>query len=167
MAATQACTRASFSSLQATRFSCECRPSSTKSLLVRSISCRQAARELSSIHHNANGVLLSVHEQKARKSIRAIGTRASGMSVSFGDQGKHEAKFQKGDKVKVCQSAIVYHVPKTPQLDLQNLEGEVADVLYEFKGKPISANLPYKVKFEKEGKPFFAHLREDEIELAS
>jgi hypothetical protein len=89
------------------------------------------------------------------------------MSVSFGDQGKHEAKYQKGDKVKVCQSAIVYYVPKTPQLDLQNLEGEVADVLYEFKGKPILANLPYKVKFEKEGKPFFAHLREDEIELAS
>lgn len=168
MAAAQVCVRVPISPLQSSTFSCDCRPSSSKSLVVWGTRQSQIAYNVGSTHTFSHEALRNaVPVRRTQAESRPRGVRASGMSVSFGGGEKHEAKFQKGDKVKVCQSAIVFHVPKTPEVDLQSWEGEVADVLYEFKGKPISANLPYKVKFQKDGKPFFAHLREDEIELAS
>ena len=168
MAAAQTCLRASFSPLQTSTLSCECGPSSSKSIAFRGTNRSQTAYNVGSAHSFSNEALLSAASvPRPLAGSRLRGVPAPRMSLSFGDEGKHEAKFQKGDKVKVCQSAIVFHVPKTPELDLQNMEGEVVDVLYEYKGKPISANLPYKVKFEKGEKPFSAHLREDELEPAS
>jgi hypothetical protein len=69
-----------------------------------------------------------------------------------------------GDRVRVKESVIVYHHPKhrNEPYDIKGQEGEVAAIVSEWRGKPISANFPVQVKFE--GR-FKAHLREDELEL--
>lgn len=70
-------------------------------------------------------------------------------------------------------SAIVFESPpplwfttiqniKKTAFDLQGMEGEVAAVLTEWQGRPISANLPVLVKFEQR---FKAHFRPDEVTL--
>ena len=71
-----------------------------------------------------------------------------------------------GDRVRVKESVIVYHSPKSRNqaFDVKGLEGEVVGLASEWQGKPISANLPLQVKFEKK---FKAHFREDELELVS
>lgn len=60
-------------------------------------------------------------------------------------------------------------MPKKPEFDLAGCEGEIKDVLKNWKGKPLSANLPYKVQFvlDIDGKQvkFFAHLKEGEFEV--
>lgn len=78
-----------------------------------------------------------------------------------------------GSKVQVISPVRVYHVPKHGQgLSLEGMVGEVVSDVRDFKGKEISATLPWKVQFELQGEPetkpikFFAHLEEDEIELA-
>eukprot|EP01018_Ginkgo_biloba_P024249 Gb_35562 [translate_table: standard] len=63
-----------------------------------------------------------------------------------------QIKAKIGAKVKVRGPLKVYHVPKTPELDLGGLEGEVKDYVGIWKGKRISANLPYKVQFNMESK---------------
>lgn len=70
-----------------------------------------------------------------------------------------------GDRVRVQKSVIVYHHPqhKKAAFDLKGLEGEIVEIVTEWHGRPISANLPVLVKFEKK---FQAHFREDEVELA-
>ncbi|WP_071518182.1 ferredoxin-thioredoxin reductase variable chain [Geitlerinema sp. PCC 9228] len=69
-----------------------------------------------------------------------------------------------GDRVRVKQSVTVYHHPKhrNQPLDIKGMEGEIVDVIQQWQGRPVSANLPIKVKFEKK---FSAHLREDELEV--
>ncbi len=69
-----------------------------------------------------------------------------------------------GDRVRVTSSVVVYHHPehKKTAFDLQGMEGEVAAVLTEWQGRPISANLPVLVKFEQR---FKAHFRPDEVTL--
>jgi hypothetical protein len=69
-----------------------------------------------------------------------------------------------GDRVRVKESVIVYHHPghRNEAFDIQGLEGEVAAIVNEWHGKPISANFPILVKFE--GR-FKAHLRENELEV--
>jgi hypothetical protein len=57
----------------------------------------------------------------------------------------------------------VYHVPKLPNIDLQGVEGTVDKIVTVFKGKTLSANLPYKVAFvvkKEDGSQvkFFAHM---------
>lgn len=77
-----------------------------------------------------------------------------------------------GARVRVKAPLKVYHVPKVPELNLDGLEGTVKQYVGIWKGKRISANLPFKVEFVLpdgvEGRPgpfkFFAHLREDEFE---
>ncbi|MGK7944495.1 MAG: ferredoxin-thioredoxin reductase variable chain [Microcystaceae cyanobacterium] len=71
-----------------------------------------------------------------------------------------------GDRIRVTSPVIVYHHPahKKQPFDIQGMEGEIIDVITQWKGRPISANLPILVKFEKR---FRAHLREDEIEVIS
>lgn len=44
----------------------------------------------------------------------------------------------------------VYHAPKRPELQLQGLEGTVKSIVKVFKGKELSANLPYRVEFHLE-----------------
>lgn len=74
-----------------------------------------------------------------------------------------------GSRIRVLGPLIVFHVPKNPNFELGGCEGEIKDVLKSWKGKPISANLSYKVQFDLElqGKPvkFFAHLKENEFEV--
>lgn len=74
--------------------------------------------------------------------------------------------MQVGDRVRVKDSVIVYHNPasRNEAFDVKDLEGEVLALVNEWQGKPISANLPVQVQFDKK---FKAHFREDELELLS
>ena len=59
----------------------------------------------------------------------------------------------------ICQvsctlQVLVYHAPKISELQLEGKEGTVKQIVKVFKGKELSANLPYKVEFlleKKEG----------------
>lgn len=78
------------------------------------------------------------------------------------------AKVEAGARIRVIGPLKVYHVPKNPELDIGGMEGEVKEVVTTFKGKPVSATLPYKVQFTtegSEGRKFFAHLKDDEFEI--
>jgi Ferredoxin thioredoxin reductase variable alpha chain len=69
-----------------------------------------------------------------------------------------------GDRVRVKESIIVYHHPehRNQPFDIQGQEGEILAIVQEWKGKPVSANFPFQVKFTNK---FRAHLRESELEL--
>lgn len=71
-----------------------------------------------------------------------------------------------GDRIRIKESVIVYHHPehRSQPFDIKGLEGEVIGVVTEWQGRPVSANLPIYVKFNKR---FKAHLRENELELLS
>ena len=69
-----------------------------------------------------------------------------------------------GDRVQVTKSVIVYHHPKSKQkpMDIKGMEGELIDIVTEWQGRPVSANFPYLVKFEKK---FKAHFQEHELKV--
>ncbi len=69
-----------------------------------------------------------------------------------------------GDRVRVKESTIVYHHPehRSEAFDIKGLEGEVMAFANEWRGRPVSANLPILVQFTKK---FKAHLREGEVEV--
>ncbi|MBW4690564.1 MAG: ferredoxin-thioredoxin reductase variable chain [Lyngbya sp. HA4199-MV5] len=71
--------------------------------------------------------------------------------------------FPVGSRVRVAESVIVYHHPehRNGAFDLKGQEGEVLQVIRELHGKPVSANLPYLVKFDKR---FRAHFHQNELE---
>ncbi|KAM1101970.1 hypothetical protein ACFX19_010874 [Malus domestica] len=74
-----------------------------------------------------------------------------------------------GARVTVKVPLKVYHVPRVPEVDITGMEGELKQYVGLWKGKRISANLPYKVQFvvDVQGRgavKFFAHLKEDEFE---
>lgn len=78
---------------------------------------------------------------------------------------KETQEFMKiGDRIRVKQSVIVYHHPqhKGQPFDVKGLEGEIVAIIHEWQGRPVSANLPVQVKFDKK---FKAHFRENEVEL--
>ncbi|KAG0499575.1 hypothetical protein HPP92_003822 [Vanilla planifolia] len=81
-----------------------------------------------------------------------------------------EAAAKIGARIRVKSPIKIYHVMKAPGLDLCGLEGVVKQYVGVWKGKRISANLPFKVEFilpaDGEEKPikFVAHLREEEFE---
>ncbi|CAK9198081.1 unnamed protein product [Sphagnum troendelagicum] len=83
-------------------------------------------------------------------------------------EGGHQ-KAEVGTRIKVKGPLIVYHVPKIPKFDIGGLEGEVKDVIFQHKGRPVSATFPYKVQFnielEERKLKFFAHLKDDEFEV--
>jgi len=72
--------------------------------------------------------------------------------------------MQPGDRVKVCQSVVVFHHPqhRGQAFDLMGQEGEVVTVLNDYKGRVISPTLPVVVAFGK----FRAHFRGDELQAA-
>ncbi|MBD2595468.1 ferredoxin--nitrite reductase [Nostoc sp. MBR 210] len=74
------------------------------------------------------------------------------------------ALMKVGDRVRVVQSVVVYHNPdhRSQAFDLQGSEGEVVDIVTQWQGRPVSANLPVLVQFNKK---FKAHLREKELEI--
>jgi hypothetical protein len=69
--------------------------------------------------------------------------------------------MQPGDRVRVCRSVVVFSHPthRGSAFDLEGQEGEVLQVLNDWKGRPISPTLPVVVAFGK----FRAHFRDDEI----
>ena len=69
-----------------------------------------------------------------------------------------------GDRVRVKESVVVYHHPdhRNQGFDIQGQEGEVIAIVKEWQGRPVSANLPVQVKFDKK---FRAHLHEAELEV--
>jgi hypothetical protein len=69
-----------------------------------------------------------------------------------------------GDRVRVKESVVVYHHPdhRNQGFDIQGQEGEVIAIVKEWQGRPVSANLPVHVKFDKK---FRAHLQEAELEV--
>lgn len=69
-----------------------------------------------------------------------------------------------GDRVRVIESVIVYHHPnqKKQPFDVKGMEGDVANIITDWQGRPISPNLPILVQFDKK---FKAHFRENELEI--
>jgi hypothetical protein len=69
-----------------------------------------------------------------------------------------------GDRVRVIESVVVYHHPehKLSPFDVNGLEGEVKAFVTEWRGRPVSANLPILVEFSKK---FKAHFRDFELEI--
>jgi len=69
--------------------------------------------------------------------------------------------MQAGDRVRVSRSVVVYTHPehRGEPYDLEGQEGEVKDVIHDWKGRPISPTLPVVVAFGR----FRAHFREDEL----
>lgn len=67
-----------------------------------------------------------------------------------------------GDRVQVIESVVVYHHPdhKKESFDLKNMEGTLIDIVTQWQGRPVSANFPYLVEFDKK---FKAHLQEHEL----
>ncbi|KAK1412186.1 hypothetical protein QVD17_33213 [Tagetes erecta] len=100
-------------------------------------------------------------------SVKAIVDNPTRESTS--EEEETPAKI--GARVRVTVPLKVYHIPKVPELDLNGSEGKIKEYIAVWKGKSISANLPYKIEFfqKLEGRgdapvKFFAHLKEDEFE---
>ncbi len=72
--------------------------------------------------------------------------------------------MQAGDRVRVCTSVVVFTHPehRGQAFDLEGQEGEVVQVLNDWKGRPISPTLPVVVAFGR----FRAHFRVDELAQA-
>lgn len=70
--------------------------------------------------------------------------------------------MQPGDQVTVSESVVVYHHPqhRGEAFDLKGQQGEVLQVLNDWKGRTISPTLPVVVAFGK----FRAHFRADELQ---
>ncbi|XP_068653312.1 ferredoxin-thioredoxin reductase, variable chain-like [Aristolochia californica] len=125
-------------------------------------------------------VPFSISFSRPDRCTRRYGTRIScevaelkptenEISSSESDLDSPAAKV--GSRVRVKVPLKVYHVPKVPEIDLMGMEGVIKQYVVEWKGKRISANLPFKVEFlahKVDGRQgplkFFAHLREDEFE---
>jgi hypothetical protein len=70
--------------------------------------------------------------------------------------------MQAGDPVTVCQSVVVFNHPqhRGEAFDMEGQQGEVVQVLTDWKGRPISPNLPVIVAFGK----YRAHFRSEELQ---
>ena len=94
--------------------------------------------------------------------------RGNLLIVSVGVSEKDDVPV--GAKVKVNQSVVVYHVPKSKgaATDINGMLGEVAQRADDYEGTYISANLPIKVAFANPNggdKTFLVHLKADELEI--
>lgn len=99
-------------------------------------------------------------------SATAVSAATTSLSAEETDEA---AAARIGARVRVTVPLKVYHVAKLPEVDINGMEGVVKDYVRVWKGKRVSANLPYKVEFvvPVEGRPpvkFLAHLREEEFE---
>ncbi|MEB3322267.1 MAG: ferredoxin-thioredoxin reductase variable chain [Synechococcaceae cyanobacterium] len=72
--------------------------------------------------------------------------------------------MQAGDRVTVSSSVVVHNHPqhRGEPFDLQGQQGEVVQVLHDWKGRPISPTLPVVVAFGR----YRAHFRLEELRLA-
>jgi hypothetical protein len=69
-----------------------------------------------------------------------------------------------GDRIRVKESVVVYHHPehRGEAFDIKGIEGEIVDIVTQWQGRPVSANLPLLVQISKK---FKVHLRENEVEI--
>ncbi|KAE8668287.1 Ferredoxin-thioredoxin reductase, variable chain [Hibiscus syriacus] len=127
-----------------------------------------------SFQSTATAVNVAIRARKRGFPCQAVSTASidedeKDASVSVSEEApEEEAKV--GAKVRVKVPLKVYHVNRVPELDLNGMEGVIKQFVVVWKGKRISANLPYKVEFvsEIEGRgpvKFVAHLKEDELEF--
>ncbi|MGC1307440.1 MAG: ferredoxin-thioredoxin reductase variable chain [Phormidesmis sp.] len=74
-----------------------------------------------------------------------------------------------GDRIRIKAPLTLFNHPKhrNEPYSVEGLEGVIADVLTDWKGRPISPNYHIVAEFEVEGakRPFKAHLHEDELEV--
>ena len=70
------------------------------------------------------------------------------LCISFIKQDNRRLYMKIGDRVRVCSSVLVYIHPehKGQPFDIKDHEGEVINIINEWKGRPVSANLPILVK---------------------
>ncbi|GFY92227.1 ferredoxin/thioredoxin reductase subunit A (variable subunit) 2 [Actinidia rufa] len=134
-------------------------------------------------HHNALVFNVPIAAQTApfQSRPRVVGKRSFARSVlavnsatfvedhSPSAAAEEEDEARIGARVRVTAPLTVYHVPRVAEIDLTGKEGVLKQNVTVWKGKRISANLPFKVEFveEVEGRgrvKFFAHLKEDEFE---
>ena len=75
--------------------------------------------------------------------------------------GNRDQFMQAGDQVRVSSNVVVFTHPehRGAAYDLQGQQGEVVQVLEDWKGRPISPNLPVIVAFGR----FRAHFRAEEL----
>ncbi|WP_287130153.1 ferredoxin-thioredoxin reductase variable chain [Candidatus Cyanaurora vandensis] len=68
-----------------------------------------------------------------------------------------------GDRVRVKQAVMVYTHPeyRNQAKDVQGFEGEIEHIISDYKGRPVSPDLPYRVKFTPR---FKAHFKLEELE---
>lgn len=100
---------------------------------------------------------------RRRRSVR------SEVAVELGGTLPSETGAAAGNRIKITASIKVYHIPTVPEFDLQGCEGEIRDILGEWKGKSVSANLPLKTQFKVDidGKSinFVAHVKDGEYKV--
>ncbi len=72
--------------------------------------------------------------------------------------------MQVGDRVRVATSVIIFTHPehRNSPYDIQGSEGEVEHVITDWKGRTVSPNFPYRVKFTPR---FKAHFAAEELEV--
>jgi hypothetical protein len=53
-----------------------------------------------------------------------------------------------GDRIRVKESVVVYHHPehRGEAFDIKGIEGEIVDIVTQWQGRPVSANLPLLVQ---------------------
>lgn len=142
------------------------------------------AVSFSKLTHTGSLALAHYPRTPRRKSRRiscevAVGSDSATSSSSAADlspstssdeeEAEAAASTKIGARVRVKVPLKVYHVPRVPEVDITAMEGELKQYVGLWKGKRISANLPYKVQFvvDVQGRgavKFFAHLKEDEFE---
>ncbi|CAL5015807.1 unnamed protein product [Urochloa decumbens] len=99
----------------------------------------------------------------------AVGSDVSSSPDAAAEEDAAASKV--GKRARVTAPVRVHHVAKAPGLDLRGMEGVVKQYVGVWKGKRITANLPFKVEFELklDGQDklvrFIAHLREQEFEI--
>ena len=69
-----------------------------------------------------------------------------------------------GDRIRIIESIIVYHHPEHRQeaFDLKGMEGEIINIISDWEGRPLSANLPLLVKISEK---FKVHVCDNEVEV--
>ncbi|CAL8463611.1 g3145 [Coccomyxa elongata] len=112
---------------------------------------------------------LSPQDLTSRQLVRSRSQRWRVMALGTEDLAQG---IEKGSKIRVKSEVTIYHSPKLGEsFNLEGREGTVLDIVQQYKGKKLSANLPYKVEFmvpvegSKDVK-LIAHLASTEIEAA-
>lgn len=147
-------------------------PASQDCLFSASVNGRKASSSSLSTSYGRSKCAFSISRKNPRsKKIRCdVSVKSEADLSSLETEEDEKAKEKIGARIRVTAPLKVYHVVRVPEVELMGMEGSIKDYVVLWKGKRISANLPFKVQFVKEieGRgpvKFFAHLKEDEFEL--